>query len=341
MTKRLNESLIQVLNRLETIYRGKNQFKSRAYKKAAETIMTIGEDITDVAVLKNAPNIGKSIFDKLTEYVQTGTIKLTDAEFEIKSVNVEEWSSGPEAILADVYGIGPKKAKQLVGMGITTIEQLRAKQDEVLNPVQKIGLQYYEDILQRIPRAEIERYSKLFKSVIQNINRRAANKGHVLRGEIVGSYRRGAADSGDIDMILTCTNEGMYGQFIDDLIKRNIIIEVLSRGSSKCLVIGRIGEGAVARRIDFLFSSAEEYPFSILYFTGSKTFNTVMREHALKKGFTMNEHRIKLKTCEPVNPHNECAVTHKFESEQDIFAFLGLQYIKPAERINGSQIIPI
>ena len=47
MTKRLNESLIQVLHRLETIYRGKNQFKSRAYKKAAETIMTIGNDITD------------------------------------------------------------------------------------------------------------------------------------------------------------------------------------------------------------------------------------------------------------------------------------------------------
>ncbi len=331
--KRLNESLIQVLTRLETIYRGKNHFKSRAYKKAAETIMTIGDDIIDVNVLKDAPNIGKSIFDKMVEYVQTGTIKLTDAEFELKSVNVVEWKGGPETVLADVYGIGPKKAKELVAAGITTIEQLRAKQDEVLNNVQRIGLRYYEDILQRIPRSEIERYSKLFKAVIQNINRRAANRGHTLHGEIVGSYRRGATDSGDIDVIFTCTNPQLYEQFIDDLIKRNIIIEVLSRGPSKCLVIGRIGEGAVARRVDFLFSSPEEFPFSILYFTGSKAFNTTMREHALKHGFTMNEHRIKLKTGENV--------THQFTTEQDIFAFLGLKYVKPVDRIDGRQIIPL
>ena len=46
----------------------------------------------------------------------------------------------------------------------------------------------------------------------------------------------------------------------------------------------------VARRVDFLYTSIEEFPFAILYFTGSKIFNTVMRQVAVEKGYTMNEH---------------------------------------------------
>ena len=54
-----------------------------------------------------------------------------------------------------MYGIGPKKAQELVEQGITTIQQLRANQHQLLNETQKVGLKYYEDILKRIPRQEI------------------------------------------------------------------------------------------------------------------------------------------------------------------------------------------
>ena len=106
----------------------------------------------------------------------------------------------------------------------------------------------------------------------------------------MGSYRRRAADSGDIDVILTSNSSSFFTSFVDILIKQKIIIEVLSRGPSKCLVIARITPSSIARRVDFLYTTKEEYPFSILYFTGSKIFNTVMRNQALAMGLTMNEH---------------------------------------------------
>lgn len=327
MPARLNESLIDVLGQLENIYRNKNAFKSRAYKKAQETIMLIMDDIVDVEVLQGKPNIGPSTLEKLREYVKTGNIKLTDLHIDLQT----NLSSGdPEEILAEVYGIGPKKAHELVTVhGITTIAQLRAKQYDVLNAIQRTGLKYYEDVLKRIPRNEIVLYDREFTKLIHSINRQhPSNK---IVGEIVGSYRRGAETSGDIDMILTCSNSSLFQLFIDLLIKKGIILEVLSRGQSKCLVIARLSEECPARRVDFLFTGTQEYPFSVLYFTGSKAFNTSMRAHALKQGWTMNEHGIRNKTtgAEP---------KYHFANEQSIFDFLGLAYQIPTKRIDGRAI---
>jgi 5'-3' exonuclease len=88
--------------------------------------------------------------------------------------------------LAEVYGIGPKKAKDLVDQGITSIAQLRENQ-QLLNDIQKVGLHYYEDILKRSPRSEIEDYKAYFENAIPKV----AN----VKMEIVGSYRRGAQSS--------------------------------------------------------------------------------------------------------------------------------------------------
>ena len=67
-----------------------------------------------------------------------------------------------------------------------------------MNDVQKKGLKYYEDILKRIPRLEIEHY----KTKFGRINDKIPTGTHF---EIVGSYRRGADNSGDIDVIITST----------------------------------------------------------------------------------------------------------------------------------------
>ena len=55
---------------------------------------------------------------------------------------MERERADPKNIFSDIYGIGPKKAADLVNKGITSIEQLRQKQDELLNNVQKMGLKY-------------------------------------------------------------------------------------------------------------------------------------------------------------------------------------------------------
>jgi len=320
---RYNEQFIDLMEKLSNIMLKQGEpFRARAYQKAQETLMAFPNDITSVEQLKGKPGIGSTILEKLNEYVNTGTLKILERE-----------KNNPVNILGEIYGVGPKKAKELVEKGITTIEQLRERQDDVLNDIQKVGLKYYEDILKRIPRTEVEEYKKLFDKDFQKV----VGTGSDSHMEIVGSYRRGAESSGDIDVIITSKSPKVFVEFIDELIKENIILEVLSRGPTKCLVVARLPSSEVARRVDFLYTSPEEFPFSILYFTGSKIFNTVMRHEALQKGLTMNEHG--LYKMEGKKKGEKVAVV--FKDEKDIFDYLGLVYKSPVERVDGRAVMKI
>jgi NAD-dependent DNA ligase/DNA polymerase/3'-5' exonuclease PolX len=312
---RLNEVFIELMSKLSAIMVKRGEpFRSRAYQKAEETIMNFTGDIICSNDLAGKPGIGNTIMEKLNEYIRTGTLQI-----------LEEEKNNPLTILTDIYGVGPKKAKELVDNGITSIPKLRENL-HLLNDVQKVGLYYYEDILQKIPRSEIEEYHLSFKKCFENF---------AGKMEIVGSYRRGAETSGDIDVIITSNTQSIFTNFIDNLVEAKIILHILSRGPTKCLVVAKLPSARFARRVDFLFTNPEEFPFAILYFTGSKIFNTVMRNIALTNGYTMNEHGIykmegKIKG-EKAN--------HVFQTEKDIFDFLGLVYKNPFERIDGRAIV--
>jgi len=304
-----NEPFIILLDKLGGIMMKHGEpFRAKAYQKAQDTIMTYSGPITSIKQLEGLPGIGPTIMEKFKEYVETGTLRILELE-----------KTNPINILTDVYGIGPKKAEELVKAGIKTIADLRVRQDELLNDIQKVGLRFYEDILQRIPRQEIEEYKGVFVSSAENAF------------EIVGSYRRGAQDSGDIDVIITGETGQIYKDLIDDLIKKKIILHVLSRGPSKTLVIAKLPNKSTARRVDFLYAPPNEYAFAILYFTGSKIFNTVMRQKALNQGYTLNEHGICHLTADKKKGE---LVTQSFPNEKAIFDFLGMPYRTPLERSN-------
>ena len=102
------------------------------------------------------------------------------------------------------------------------------------------------------------------------------------------------------------------------------------------MVIGRLTKQSKARRLDFLYTPPDEYAFAILYFTGSKEFNTAMRQHALNNNLTLNEHGFhkmdnKIKGAKIVSTN--------FNSEKDIFDYLNLQFKEPNERIDENCII--
>lgn len=316
--KRYNEEFIDVLNELEDIMLKKAQpFRARGYRKASDIVITHEGDIYNASDLSDT-SIGSNIIDKLNEYVETGKIEMLERE-----------RNDPVNKLAKVYGIGPKKAKDFVEKGITTIEQLRDRED-LLTSAMKIGVKYFDDIEKRIPREEIDDYKVMLDAVFSE----TAPPGSEF--SIVGSYRRLAKTSGDIDIILSnkSNNRATFGDFIDGLIKKNIIIEVLSRGKTKSLTVTKL-PGKPARRVDFLYTPAEEYPFAVLYFTGSKNFNTAQRQRALTLGYTLNEHGL----YHMKNGKKGDKVNNVFNTEADIFKYLEMEYLEPDKRIDSKSII--
>ena len=124
------------------------------------------------------------------------------------------------------------------------------------------GLKYFNDIQQRIPYNEIIHHEKFLKEVLNNIDPKAELT-------IAGSYRRKKSDSGDIDLLLKSKNKKTYDKFIDSLKELNYLVEDLARGSKKYMGLGKINISPCCRRIDIMYTKPEEYPFAILYFTGS------------------------------------------------------------------------
>jgi len=319
----MNTQFVKVLEQLESLMTKKGQhFRARAYSKAKEAIILYKNPIKKVEDLKGQKGIGDTTLQKLQEYVDTGTLAV-----------LEKAKNNPVFIFTEVYGIGPKKAEELVKKHkVTTIAELREKQDELLNDVQKKGLKYYEDILKRIPRKEIDTYEKELKKIFDKVK----NKDSTF--QIMGSYRRGSKDSGDIDICISDPNDdaGVFNKFIDALIERKILIEVLSRGNSKSLGVSQLRRKP-ARRIDFMFTKHKELAFALLYFTGSKAFNTVMRKRALDIGYSMNEHG--LYKMEKGKKGDK--LERYFPTEKSVFDFMGMVYKGPTERKDGNAVVLI
>ena len=315
MSSSLNQKLIHILEKY-VFYLEKHLDTHKLFriKKALESLTIYKGNINTVEDVKNIKGVGNTTYLILKEYCDTGMVQY-----------IENEKKNPLYSLCEIYGIGTKKAKELILKNITSIESLKNNQDE-LNNIQKIGLQYYDEINKKIPREEIDLYKKEFTDLFNKINDGFSSF------EIVGSYRRGAAQSGDIDFIISNqkNDPSIFDKFLDILKKKNYIIEFLSRGSVKSLTIARL-PGKTARRLDFLYSPPKEFSYAILYFTGSKYFNTAMRQRALDLGFSLNEHRL-------INKETKEVICLDMKTEKHIFNFLGMKYKQPEERINANSI---
>jgi len=283
-------------------------FKSSAYFKAVKGIYEL-DTITETS-LKSVKGIGKSLSEKIMCIVNTGTCPQYEAIKDVKDARSD---------FLQISGVGPKKATELVSKGITSIEELRLEPNlsDILNDKQLIGLKHYEDILERIPQIEIDKHDRYLKSVLKFLN-------HEAELTIAGSYRRKSKDSGDIDVLLKGTPQ-LYKTFIDFLEDGGYLYETLAKGTKKYNGMCRLSGCLTFRRIDIMITKPEEYPFAILYFTGSKDFNTQMRQHALDKGYSMNEYSLK-------HISDKSVVDHVFETEKDIFEFLDYPYVEPNMR---------
>jgi len=326
----------EILKALETMYNGElalngpqSRFKASAYKKASRAITALSA-VHSLENVRGLDGIGVKIMAKIEEIIQTG--KLCAADRMKERTDVEAY----ETLLA-VHGVGPVKARALLSSGIRTIEALRSAaltNPKLLTAAQAMGVKHYEDGLLRIPRPEMLLHEALLLRLSAAVG---------LSGCLVGSFRRGAADSGDIDVLLTyppsmslAAAQRLFHMYILALKGEIYVTDELVHGDKKWMGYVKLGSGAHVRRLDLLLTPPEEYAYSILYFTGSDKFNIAMRRHSLSLGYSLNEHGI-TRIAAPAAPAAE-ATAIALTREEDIFAFLGLRYVPPTERKDEAQI---
>lgn len=332
------------------------QYKIRNYKRVVDIILNHQHDIlnlennnaNDIEKImkfykhllnqngfKNPSSILKKIKELYVIYFNYNkqihdNILLTDIKVFVDS-NIDNAIQS----FSRIYNVGPAKIKALVAKEIYTIEKLReevAKHPKLLNNKQKMGLRNYEDLNERIPRREITQFRKIIERLLKQ------NFGNDIQMTIAGSYRRGVTTSGDIDMLISSRKyeSQALGHVLELLNGTGMIHETLAKGFKKFMGIIRVGETSKARHLDIVETTPEDYPFAILYFTGSAKHNVQMRAHALKLGYSLNEYDMTLKgTKTRVPPETVESKIGKpvFETEEDIFEFLDLTYNEPKKRI--------
>jgi hypothetical protein len=217
---------------------------------------------------------------------------------------------------------------------------------------QLIGIKYFHDIKHKIPRAEIVKTEKYLQLMAKHMNPK-------FRIQCCGSYRRGRERSGDIDSLLyhedlqtaedvakfEAENGAILQAFVTKLTKSGFLTDHLSLGDTKYMGVGHLpnkpgkpAEYTIHRRIDIRFVPANSFGSSLMYFTGSKTFNTTIRSACLKKGYTLCEYGLfKIEKDAQGRFIKKGDVYVKGEqvetkTEEDVFRFLGLEYKTPAER---------
>jgi len=313
----------KVLNSLEILrirdLQSGEKFSALAYTKAIKELKKL-DSINSIKDVEGVAGVGKKIKEKIKEILETGELEAaTKAMAELKIDVYQD--------LLKVYGIGPVKAKELIEKHkISSLDDLR-KHPELLTENQKLGLKYYEDSLERIPRSEMEEHEKKIMSFLPE----------GIKGIIVGSYRRKAESSGDIDVLIKVPEKytkkeqkELFETIIEAMVDDGYMIDVLSQGEKKVLGYARIKDKKV-RRIDLLATPEKEYSYAVLYFTGSDTFNVAFRKYALSKGYTLNEHGMKKKK-------EDVKDVPEIKSEMGIFHFLGLEYKEPKNRKDETSI---
>jgi DNA polymerase/3'-5' exonuclease PolX len=299
---------LKLLEEYETL--NKQPFKARAYSKVINSIEMSKDKLDNLDGFANIKGIGDKIKEKIKEYFETGKINaveraLADPKFSLKRK------------LASLYGVGPVKIKDLMEK-VNSFEELKEK-PELLNEKQKIGLKYYDDMIQRIPMYEGKKHYDI-------INKTFNKTYKDIEFELVGSYRRQNSDMGDIDVLIKNRQDLELKNLITELKSSGYIIETLANGKNKFMGLCKLSLELPARRIDILIADPSYYYYALLYFTGSYQFNIYMRRIALQKNLSLSEYGLKDKNGKIID------TTDKIKSEKDIFDYLEIPYVLPEKR---------
>jgi DNA polymerase (family 10) len=322
------EQVAEILVSIGTLLelKGENPFKTRAYLNAARSLETSNESLGRLVAenrLGEIKGIGEALQKKITELVQTGKLAYYE---ELKA-------SVPPGLLEmlDIPGLGPKKIKALHDeLGIQSVEQLElaCKEDKVA-ALRGFGAKTQANLLEGIQRRRLYASKHLLDDALRTAEPLLDNlrlHPDVIRCSAAGSLRRHREIIGDIDLLVSARNPA---GIIDYFTTQPGVLNVLAKGQTKASVLLEGGFQSDLRVV-----SDREFPFALMYFTGSKEHNIVLRQRAIDRGLRLNEYglfRSKEETRDP-------KLLVPCRTEEDIFRELGLHDIPPEMREDMGEI---
>lgn len=314
-----NKEVADLLERMGTLLeiQGEIVFKTRAYFKAAENIAGLPEDIEVVCRehrLEEIPGIGKTLAEKITQYLETGAM-------EAYRKLIQEI---PESVLevVEIPSVGPKKAKLFYEkLGIKSREDLRkAAESGKLSGLEGVKEKTIENILRGIKIVQEGRERMNLGTAAQTAQEfvDALKKLPEVRDVVpAGSLRRGRETVRDIDLLV---DSGDPAKVMKAFVRLPQVKSVNAHGEAKSSILTTENI-----QVDLRVVEPKSFGAALLYFTGSKSFNIKLRQIALKKKMKVNEYGVF-----EVRGQAEKMLAGK--TEEDCLKALGLPFIPPELR---------
>src|SRR4051812_15937597 len=310
-----NPSVARVLNEIADLLelKGENIFRVRAYRTGAQVVADSPAPVAglDVPALLAIDGIGKDLAARIRDIATTGTTGLRDELLQIFPPSILE--------VMRLQGIGPKTVALLYHtLNVKSLDDLEAAAKAgAVRGIKGMGAKKEALILTAI--AERRRHAG--RHLIGHACETAETLVAWLREaapeatyDIVGSLRRGAETSGDIDILATNAPAEVLGHFT----RYRQVERVLGLGDTKASILL-----TSQMQADLRLVPAESRGAALQYFTGSKAHNIALRQRALSRGYTLNEYALA-----------DAATGARIagETEDGIYAALGLPCIDPALR---------
>ena len=300
--------------------KGENIYKILAYRKAADSLNSLGRDVNEIwreGGLQSIPGVGKAIAEKIDELLTTNHLHyLEELENEVPLSLVD---------LLRVPDVGPKKAAMFwKEAGISSLPELEeAARAGKLRGLPGIGEKSEARILSGIE-ALARRTTRVplgqAYPIAQQLREFLLGLPEVQAAEIAGSLRRMRSTVGDIDLIASTDNpEPVMKAFVDS----PLVTKISAQGETKTS-----GELRGAIPFQVWLHPPQEWGTALQYGTGSKDHSVRLREIAQARGLSLSDHSMLM-------PDGTEAT---YPTEAELYAALGLPWIPPELREDRGEI---